>query len=145
MGTRYVTVADVVHINESIVGPDHLRDFGLLESAVMRPQQTVGGRDAYPTIHAKNAALIHSLIRNHPFVDGNKRTAVLSAIVAYGLNGYLFIANDDDVIDLATEIAEGYASTEQVEGRLMSHVVVMPLKKEGEDAIVLPADEETSS
>jgi len=66
---------NVEMLNERLVGPDMLRDFGLLDSAVMRPQASAFGDDAYPTIHEKAAALLHGLARNHPFVDGNKRTA----------------------------------------------------------------------
>ena len=62
-------------LNERFVGPDMLRDFGMLDSAVMRPQASAFGDDAYPTIHEKATALLHGLARNHPFVDGNKRTA----------------------------------------------------------------------
>ena len=53
---RYLTAGDVLKINESEVGPDQLADFGLLESAVLRPQQTVAGQDAYPDRHSKAAA-----------------------------------------------------------------------------------------
>jgi death-on-curing protein len=60
----YLTVSDVVGLSEAEVGPDILVDLGLLESAVLRPQQTVAGQDAYPDIHTKAAALMHSLIRN---------------------------------------------------------------------------------
>jgi death on curing protein len=73
--TVWLTIGDVQAFNEHFVGPDMLRDFGLLESAVLRPQATTFGDDAYPTLHEKAAALLHSLARNHPFVDGNKRTA----------------------------------------------------------------------
>lgn len=85
---RYLTAGDVLRIHEAEVSSRPIVDVGLLESAVLRPMETVGGRDAYPDVHAKAAALFHSLIRNHPFVDGNKRTAVLSLVVFYNLNGF---------------------------------------------------------
>jgi death-on-curing protein len=75
---RYLTVGDVIAFNRAEVGGDALADFGLLESAVLRPQTAIGELDAYPSVHEKAAALMHSLIRNHPFVDGNKRTAVVA-------------------------------------------------------------------
>jgi death-on-curing protein len=78
---RYLTASDVVEFIEAEVGPELLADFGLLESAVLRPQTSVFGADAYPDIHTKAGALMHSLVRNHPFIDGNKRTAVLAVIV----------------------------------------------------------------
>jgi len=76
---RYLTVEEVLEINAEVMGGKHtLRDRGLLESAVARPQASAFGVDAYPDLASKAAALLHSLILNHAFVDGNKRTAVLS-------------------------------------------------------------------
>jgi death-on-curing protein len=103
----YLTVSDVVGLSEAEVGPDILVDLGLLESAVLRPQQTVAGQDAYPDIHTKAAALMHSLIRNHPFVDGNKRTGVLAVAVFYGLNGWEIVADQGAIVALAVDVAEG--------------------------------------
>jgi death-on-curing protein len=76
---RYLETGAIIYINETQVGPGMVRDYELLEAAVMRPRQTVMGLDAYPSIHEKAAALTHSLIKNHPFVDGNKRTALLTS------------------------------------------------------------------
>lgn len=66
-----------INFNRAEVGGDALAGFGLLKSAVLRPPTTIGGLDAYPSVHEKAAALMHSLIRNHPFVDGDSRTAVV--------------------------------------------------------------------
>jgi death-on-curing protein len=85
---RYLTVGEVIRISEVEVGEDVLADFGALDAAVQRPQQSVFGADAYPDIHHKAAALLHSIARNHPFVDGNKRVAAASALVFYALNGW---------------------------------------------------------
>jgi death-on-curing protein len=74
--TVYLTVGDVLALHEQEVGANLLADFGLLESAVLRPQTTIGGEDAYPDLHTKAAAMFHSLARNHAFLDGNKRVAV---------------------------------------------------------------------
>ncbi len=63
---RYLSPSEVIRINEQEVGPDLLADFGLLEAAVLRPQQTVFGADAYPDIHAKAAAMMHSLTEAIP-------------------------------------------------------------------------------
>jgi death on curing protein len=89
---RYLETGQIIYINETQVGQGMVRDYELLEAAVMRPHQTVMGQDAYPTIHDKAAALTHSLIKNHPFMDPNKRTALLADIAFYGLNGYIFRA-----------------------------------------------------
>jgi death-on-curing protein len=111
---HYLSAGDVIRISEAEVGSDTLVDFGLLESAVLRPQQTVGGHDAYPDIHRKAAALMHSLIRNHPFVDGNKRTAVLAVDVFYGLNGWEVNADQGEIVALAVDIAEGQVDVEGI-------------------------------
>ena len=86
---RYLTVNEVLRIHEAEVGEDLLADFGLVDAAVQRPQQTVYGRDAYEDIHAKAAALFQSLARNHAFIDGNKRVAVTAVGVFYLLNGWV--------------------------------------------------------
>jgi hypothetical protein len=78
MAIRYLTTGEVVAINEAEVGPNLLADFGLLESAVLRPQQTAFGADAYQDVHSKAAALLHSLVNNHPFVDGDDGARVLA-------------------------------------------------------------------
>lgn len=115
---RYLTAGDVLRINESEVGPSQLADFGLLESAVLRPQQTVAGRDAYPDLHSKAAALMHSLIRNHPFVDGNKRTAVLTVDIFYAMNGFDLEAGQGEMVALALDIAEGQIDVDRIAGQL---------------------------
>ncbi len=86
---RYLTVEEVLEINAQVMGGRHaLRDRGLLESAVARPQASAFGVDAYPDLVNKAAALLHSLVLNHAFVDGNKRTAVLVTLVVVDLNGH---------------------------------------------------------
>lgn len=74
---------------------------------MLRPQTSVFGDDAYPTIHDKAAALLHSLARNHPFVDGNKRTAWAAASTFYRINAYTIHVGDGEVIALMVDIAEG--------------------------------------
>ena len=69
---RYLTVEEVLHINSEVMGGHAaLRDLGLLESAVARPQASAFGKDAYPDLVGKAAALLHSLVLNHPFLEGN--------------------------------------------------------------------------
>lgn len=115
---RYLTAGEVIAINESEIGPDLLADFGLLEAAVLRPQQTVFRSDAYPDIHTKAAAMLHSLIRHHPFIDGNKRTAVLSMIVFYNLNGHSIEAGQGELVALVLDVAEGQVDVETIAGTL---------------------------
>jgi death-on-curing protein len=76
---RYLTGEEVVVVHERVLarfgGAGGIRDWGLLDSAVQRPRGAFGGENLYPDLFAKAAALGHSLVLNHPFVDGNKRTA----------------------------------------------------------------------
>lgn len=113
---RYLTVGEVAEINERLLGPDRLSDFGLLESAVMRPQQTVFGSDAYPDIHSKAAALLHSLARNHPFLDGNKRSALLAVTLFYGLNGWKLQMDNGAAVALMVDVAEGLLDVPAIAG-----------------------------
>ena len=73
-----------------------MRDVGLLESATMRPQATFDGEDLYPGLFPKAAALMDSIIRNHPFVDGNKRTGIAAAGIFLMQNNYhLTVTNEE--------------------------------------------------
>jgi death on curing protein len=104
----YLTADEVLHIAERTLGTaPGVRDAGLIESAVARPQATVFGEDAYGTIHTKAAALLHSLVQNHPLVDGNKRLGLAATIVFYGVNGFRFRATNDEAYDLVIAIATG--------------------------------------
>ena len=89
---KYLTVAEVFLIHEYEIqrygGFPGLRSIELLESAVFRSQTSYGGKELYETLFEKTASLIHALISNHPFVDGNKRTAMVSGAVFLLLNGY---------------------------------------------------------
>jgi death-on-curing protein len=88
------------------VSPPGVRDQNLLESAVARPQQSVGGHDAYPSPFDKAAALFHSIINNHPFHNGNKRTALVSAHVALDQYGYwLNYSSDDEMFEFTRQAA----------------------------------------
>ena len=84
-----------------------VRDHGLLESAALRPQTSVFGADAYPTLDEQAAALLESLVRNHPLIDGNKRLGWLATVVFYGLNGVSLDAPEDPAYNLVIGIAEG--------------------------------------
>jgi len=87
----YLTLEQVLFIHEDQIkrygGSTGLRDIIMLESAVYRPQTTFNGEDLYDSLFEKAASLFHSLLFNHPFVDGNKRTALVSAIIFLELNG----------------------------------------------------------
>jgi len=84
-----------------------VRDYGLLEAALARPQATAFGKDAYPDLDAKAAALLHSAARNHALVDGNKRLALAAVIAFYGLNGRRLTLTNDQAYDLVISVAAG--------------------------------------
>ena len=106
--TRYLTVEQTLRIARAAVGgPIYVRDMGLLEAAVQRPRASVFGQDAYPYVFSKAAALLHSLARNHPLVDGNKRLAWLATYVLCAKNGVELDADDDAAYDLVTSVASG--------------------------------------
>lgn len=98
----------LLHVAERALGaPPDVRDHGLLESALARPQATAYGKDVYPTVHAKAAALLHSLARNHALVDGNKRLALAATIAFCGLNGFRLTLTNDEAYDLIVAVADG--------------------------------------
>jgi death-on-curing protein len=104
----YLTTGDVLAIAEEIGAGAELRDFGLLDSAVARPQASMFGQDAYPGVWEKAAALMHSVVANHPFVDGNKRTGLTAALAFLDLNGIATEPLDEDrAYDLTIAVASG--------------------------------------
>lgn len=104
----YLTLPELLHVAERTLGADYaVRDYGLLEAALARPQATAFGKDAYPDLDAKAAALLHSTARNHALIDGNKRLALASVIAFYGLNGRRLTLTNDQAYDLVTSIATG--------------------------------------
>jgi len=104
----FLTLGEALLVAERALGaPAELRDAGLLESALARPQATAFGRDAYVSIHEKAAALLHSLAHNHPLVDGNKRLALAATIAFYGVNGCQLTLTNDEAYDLVMDVATG--------------------------------------
>ena len=102
-----LTFDDVLHIAERVLGEVQVRDAGLLQSAVARPATTVFGDVAYPTVHDKAAALLQSILNNHPLVDGNKRLGFVSLLVFYGANGLQLRLSNDAAYDLVIAVASG--------------------------------------
>ena len=89
---KYLTVEQVLFIHARLItetGGSHLlRDLTLLESAVARPQVTFDDKELYPDMFLKAAALLDSLVNNHPFLDGNKRTGITSTALFLQVNGW---------------------------------------------------------
>jgi death-on-curing protein len=112
-GTEYLSLEDLLDlVNVLEAGP--VRDLGLLDSACHRPQASLFGQEAYPTLAGKAAALMHSLAGNHALVDGNKRLALLAIVVFLRINGYVLDLTDDEAFDLTMSVAEGQLNAETI-------------------------------
>lgn len=108
---EYLDLDDLLDIARAAVGEDvAVADYGLLESALARPRASVFGEDAYPDLHLKAAALMHSLARNHALVDGNKRLAWTACRTFLAINGEWISAPEDDRFDFVIRVATGAAS-----------------------------------
>jgi death-on-curing protein len=118
---RYLTLDDLLRFAAAALGEEPVvRDFGLLEAAVARPAATVFGQDAYPSLHAKAAALLHSICRNHALVDGNKRLAWAATAVFIVINGRPPRVDQDAAFDLVMAVADGsLADVEAIAQRLV--------------------------
>ena len=104
----HLTASELLRIAERAIGaPPVARDLGLLESAAARPQATFDGAPVYPDLISRAAALLHSLARNHPLVDGNKRLALAAAIVFLGVNGHRLTLSNDEAYELTMAVASG--------------------------------------
>jgi len=104
--TRYLEYGHIVAIvHAENIGP--IRDSGLLQSALERPATTLMGADAYPSLHLKAAALLHSLCLNHALVDGNKRIAALALAIFLDINGEPLALSNDELFDLTMAVASG--------------------------------------
>lgn len=121
----YLTVEQVLFIHMRLLtetgGSSGLRDLALLASAVARPQATFGGEDLYPDLFSKAAALMDSLIRNHPFVDGNKRVGITAAGLFLLRNGQRLTATNAELESFTLQVARSEASVEQITTWLRDH------------------------
>ncbi len=106
--TEYLDLDDLIEVARQAVGPGVVvADYGLLESALARPRASVFGEDAYPDLHLKAAALLHSLLRNHALVDGNKRLAWTACRTFLAINGHWIRAPEDERFDFVVRVAAG--------------------------------------
>jgi death on curing protein len=121
----YLTLEDLLEIAADVLDEVQLRDAGLLASAAARPATTVFGEDAYPTFADKAAALMHSLVRNHPLVDGNKRLAWSAARAFCLLNGWdlRYFVDEAEVFVLAA--AAGDIDVPDIADWIRTHLVRM--------------------
>jgi death-on-curing protein len=122
---RYLTPEQVLFIHARLIaetGGEHgIRDLGLLQSAVSRPQAVFEGTELYPDVHHKAAALLESLINNHPFVDGNKRTGITAAAMFLRINDYSLTASNQEVESFVLSIALGEQTVDSIVEWLKSY------------------------
>jgi death-on-curing protein len=123
----YLTAEQVLDLHALVIarsgGAGGVRDRNGLESAVATPKMTFGGKDLYPTLGDKAAALGHSLVMNHPFVDGNKRVGHAAMEVMLVLNGYEIAAGVDEQEAVVLAVAAGAMTREQFTAWVKDHVV----------------------
>lgn len=120
-----LTTAQVILLHQDLIsetgGMDGLRDEGLLDSALNMPFQTFDGQPLYPSVQQKAARLCHSLVKNHPFIDGNKRVGVHVMLVFLSVNGIDLVYTQEELIDMGLSLAAGELTYEAVLQWIMEH------------------------
>ena len=123
---RYLTLGEVVELHRRVLSGTgsaaRIRDLGALDSAVAQPRASFGGADLYPTLIEKAAALCFSLVRNHPFVDGNKRAGHAAMETLLILNGLEIEAAVDEQERLMLDLAAGRIGRAQLTAWIRNHV-----------------------
>ncbi|SRR6266498_4367214 len=123
---RYITVSEVLGIYRRIMqqtgGLVGIRDLGALESAVAQPYATFDDQELYPSLAEKAAALGFSLIQNHPFTDGNKRTGHAAMESFLALNGYEITASIDEQVKVILSLASSKLSRDKFTEWLSNHI-----------------------
>lgn len=120
-----IKLSDVFTIHERLIntfgGIHGVRDEGMLLSSIARPFQTFAGEDLYPSPFSKSAAILESIVRNHPFLDGNKRTGIAVAELFLMTFGKKLHATEDEKYDLVIAVAEGRMIFEDIVSWLEQH------------------------
>lgn len=122
---KFLSPQQVLFIHNRAVkrfgGAFGIRDLGLIESAVARPQSGFGGEYLYKNIYDMAAALLQSILKNHPFIDGNKRTALSSTAIFLKVNGYKLINNHQEEVEFAVSVDNSNLTLEQISAWLKQH------------------------
>ena len=118
MRVEFLTLDEVLSLHADQIarygGSRFVRDLGLLESALAMPAATFGGELLHATLDEQAAAYLFHLVKNHPFVDGNKRTGLVAMLAFLGLNGRRLEAPDDDLTELVRGVAAGRVTKAEV-------------------------------
>lgn len=127
---HYLTPQQVLFIHLRLIkvtgGSHSIRDLGLLESAVARPQATFDDQELYPDLFQKAAALMQSLIMNHPFLDGNKRTGITAAGLFLRQNGWQLRTSNEALETFTLRVATGGTTLEEISAWLRQNSVPAP-------------------
>ena len=123
--TVYLTAEQILYLHDRLIretgGSHGVRDLSLLLSAVGRPQSSFEARDLYANIYSQAAALMESLVRNHPFVDGKKRTGVAAAGMFLRINGFRLVSGQEELVVIAVRVATGRIQLDELAGWLRSN------------------------
>jgi death-on-curing protein len=123
--TRYLTIPQILFIHARLIeetgGAHDLRDLGALEAASARPQATFADQEMYPDLFSKAAALLDSLVNNHPFVDGNKRTGIAAAALFLRQNGYRLTATNPELEAFTLAVATQRQDIAKLTAWLQTH------------------------
>ena len=137
LNPKFVETALAIAIHDDLVetfgGSFGLRDEGLLESALSQPKASFFGQLLHPTIAEQAAAYLYHLAKNHPFVDGNKRTALGVTEAFLGMNGYNLDLSDEDLYDQVLAVVEGKLEKKDLADSLRSHLFLNSSPVNGED------------
>jgi death-on-curing protein len=117
---QYLSLEDA--LQQIAISGFYVKDAGLLDSALARPQTSVFGEDAYPTLELKAAAMTHSVIKNHPMVDGNKRTSWFLLNAFLYINGYLLEMSTEEGLEFTLGVATDQLSLEEAAEKIRSHM-----------------------
>lgn len=122
---NYLSAKEVIRIHYKAIklfgGAHGVHDVGLLESAVARPKAGFGDYEAYPDLFMKAAVLLHSLVKNHPFIDGNKRTALVGTGLFLVRNEYHLVAEKDELVVFVLDVAQSRRSESEIAVWLRQH------------------------
>jgi len=125
MNIVYITIEDVYVIHKRMIeiggGSGGVRDIDLLHSAVERSKATFGGKDLYPTLFLKASALLQSLMGNHPFEDGNKRTGFFSTLFFLEQNNICIRPSEKEIIQFCSDTVTQKYTIEQIAVWLEKH------------------------
>ncbi|MGV0105888.1 Death-on-curing family protein [Nostoc sp. DSM 114160] len=123
---KFLTISQVLNIHQRQIqrfgGTSGVRDEGLLDSALAQSQATFGGELLHPTIHEQAAAFLYHLAMNHPFIDGNKRTAFAVMLTFLSLNGYTLNLSQEQAYNLVIQVVQKEISKEELSAFLELHL-----------------------